>query len=124
MTTTGTVPARCDTDARLHLADPDLTPATIAAAHGISLRQLYKLCAEADLSLEQWIINERLHRIAGGADHIMPPSVNRSNAHHYKAENTVTEYFEIPGRSHWTCAEPGWEQVADKALDWPLTHAR
>ncbi|WP_249999249.1 helix-turn-helix domain-containing protein [Actinoplanes sp. M2I2] len=48
---------------RLRLADPDLTPATIAAAHGISLRQLYKLCAGADLSLEQWIIDERLHRV-------------------------------------------------------------
>jgi pimeloyl-ACP methyl ester carboxylesterase len=62
--------------------------------------------------------------IAGGADHIMPPSVNRSNAHHYQADGTVTEYHEIPGRSHWTCAEPGWEAVADKALEWALQHAR
>jgi pimeloyl-ACP methyl ester carboxylesterase len=62
--------------------------------------------------------------IAGGADHIMPPSVNRSNAHHYKGEGTVTDYIEFPGRSHWTCAEPGWEQIADTALDWALRHAR
>jgi pimeloyl-ACP methyl ester carboxylesterase len=62
--------------------------------------------------------------IAGGADHIMPPAVNRSNAEHYKAPDTVTEYHEFPGRSHWTCAEPGWEEVADKALDWALRHAR
>ncbi|MEV6303160.1 alpha/beta hydrolase [Actinoplanes sp. NPDC051861] len=62
--------------------------------------------------------------IAGGADHIMPPSVNRSNAEHYRAPDTVTEYYEFPGRSHWTCAEPGWEAVADKALDWALGHAR
>ncbi|MBW6433835.1 helix-turn-helix domain-containing protein [Actinoplanes hulinensis] len=45
---------------RHHLTDPGLTPARIAAAHNISLRQLYKLCAGAGLSLEQWIINERL----------------------------------------------------------------
>jgi pimeloyl-ACP methyl ester carboxylesterase len=61
--------------------------------------------------------------IAGGADHIMPPSVNRSNAHHYKAPGTITEYHEFPGRSHWTCAEPGWEQVADYALDRALRHS-
>jgi AraC-like DNA-binding protein len=35
----------------------------IAAAHNISLRQLYKTCAAVDLSLEQWIINERLHHV-------------------------------------------------------------
>ncbi|GAB3828246.1 alpha/beta hydrolase [Dactylosporangium cerinum] len=62
--------------------------------------------------------------IAGGADHIMPPSVNRSNAHHYKGEGTITDYIEFPGRSHWTCAEPGWEEIADTALDWGLRHAR
>ncbi|MEV6305675.1 helix-turn-helix domain-containing protein [Actinoplanes sp. NPDC051861] len=45
---------------RNHLTDPGLSPATIAAAHNISLRHLYKLCAQADLSLEQWIISERL----------------------------------------------------------------
>ncbi|GAA4473622.1 helix-turn-helix domain-containing protein [Phytohabitans houttuyneae] len=46
---------------RQHLAEPDLRPATIAAAHNISLRYLYKICAQADFSLEQWIIGERLH---------------------------------------------------------------
>lgn len=46
---------------RRNLSDPDLSPASIAAAHNISLRHLYKLCAAADLSLEQWIITERLH---------------------------------------------------------------
>ena len=61
--------------------------------------------------------------IAGGEDHIMPPAVNRSNAKHYKSE-TVTDYHEFPGRSHWTCAEDGWEEVADFALEWASAHAR
>jgi pimeloyl-ACP methyl ester carboxylesterase len=60
--------------------------------------------------------------IAGGADHIMPPSVNRSNAKHY-TDATITELHEFEGRSHWTCAEPGWERVADFALDWAARHA-
>ncbi|WP_448059212.1 alpha/beta hydrolase [Cellulomonas hominis] len=61
--------------------------------------------------------------IGGEKDHIMPPSVNRSNAKHYDKSPAVTEYHEFPGRSHWICAEPGWEEVADYALDWALAHA-
>jgi pimeloyl-ACP methyl ester carboxylesterase len=60
--------------------------------------------------------------IAGGEDHIMPPSVNKSNAKHYK-DTLVTDYHEFPGRSHWTCGEPGWEEVAEYALDWATRHA-
>jgi pimeloyl-ACP methyl ester carboxylesterase len=62
--------------------------------------------------------------IAGGADHIMPPSVNKSNYKHWKKKSqALTEYHEFPGRSHWTCAEPGWEEVADTALAWAVVHA-
>lgn len=45
---------------RAHLTEPDLHAARIAAAHHISVRQLYKLCAQAGFRLEQWIINQRL----------------------------------------------------------------
>jgi pimeloyl-ACP methyl ester carboxylesterase len=61
--------------------------------------------------------------IGGEKDHIMPPSVNKSNAKHYKKSPALTEYFEFEGRDHWTCAAPGWEMVADKALEWALEHA-
>nr|WP_232236306.1 AraC family transcriptional regulator [Nocardia sp. BMG51109] len=47
---------------RRHLTDPDLDPPRIARAHNISLRYLYKLCAQADFGLGQWIIGQRLHR--------------------------------------------------------------
>jgi len=62
--------------------------------------------------------------IGGEQDHIMPPSVNRSNAKHYHKSPALTEYFEFAGRDHWTCAAPGWEAVADHALEWGLAHAR
>ncbi len=37
--------------------------------------------------------------IGGEQDHIMPPSVNRSNAKHYRKSPALTEYHEFPGRS-------------------------
>ena len=43
-----------------HLGDPGLTPESIAAAHAVSLRQLYRVCSEGGLSLEQWVIEQRL----------------------------------------------------------------
>jgi AraC-like DNA-binding protein len=45
---------------RSRLSDPELCPEQIAAAHNISVRQLYKLCERAGFSLEQWIITARL----------------------------------------------------------------
>lgn len=77
---------------------------------------------------ETWVDYSRDDRapllfIAGGADHIMPPAVNRSNAKKYRKSAAITDYHEFPGRSHWTCGEPGWEEVADYALDWALAKA-
>lgn len=62
--------------------------------------------------------------IGGSEDHIMPPAVNKSNAKHWRRSPAVTEYYEFAGRDHWTCGAPGWEAVADHALEWALTHAR
>jgi AraC-like DNA-binding protein len=45
---------------RQHLTDRDLTPASIARAHNISLRYLYKVCGTADVRLVEWIFEERL----------------------------------------------------------------
>ena len=52
----------------------------------------------------------------------MPPSVQRSNAKHYKS-NTVTEVKEYEGRAHLLPAQEGWEEVADYALEWALANA-
>ena len=45
--------------------------------------------------------------IADGADYLMPPSMNRSNAKHYAKSKAVTDYKEFPGRLHYTCGEQG-----------------
>jgi AraC-like DNA-binding protein len=45
---------------RQHLTDRDLTPVTIARAHNISVRYLYKVCDAAGVKLVEWIIAQRL----------------------------------------------------------------
>ena len=58
--------------------------------------------------------------VAGRADHLMPISVVRENAGRYRRATAITAYHEMPGRSHFTIVQDGWEEVADFALDWAL----
>ena len=58
--------------------------------------------------------------IAGGNDNLAPASVTRVNARLQHRSKVLTAYKEFPGRSHYTLGEPGWEEVADFALDWAL----
>ncbi|MGY1809807.1 alpha/beta hydrolase [Blastococcus sp. SYSU D00669] len=60
--------------------------------------------------------------VSGGEDHIMPPSVQRSNAKHYHG-STVTEVREYPGYAHLLPAQEGWQTIADEVLEWALAHA-
>ena len=50
----------------------------------------------------------------------MPPSIQRSNAKHYKSKNTLTEVKEYEGMAHLLPAQDGWEEVADYALEWAV----
>ena len=53
--------------------------------------------------------------ISGSSDHLMPPSI-------YKSDTvSAVEEFEGP---QLLPAWPGWEQVADYALDWAPRHRR
>jgi pimeloyl-ACP methyl ester carboxylesterase len=58
--------------------------------------------------------------IAGGADHTAPPALNRENFKRQSKSRSLTEYKEFAGRPHFTGGVPGWEAVADYALDWSL----
>jgi AraC-like DNA-binding protein len=55
-----TLLSRVMTYAAHHLTDPDLGPERLAAVHNVSLRQLYKTCADGGIRLEQWLIDQRL----------------------------------------------------------------
>ncbi len=56
--------------------------------------------------------------IAGSEDQMAPPAVVRANVRAYRNSLATTEYSEFPGRTHFLIAQPGWQQVADYALDW------
>ena len=59
--------------------------------------------------------------ISGGSDHILPPAVQRENyVKNVRHSTAASAHKMFPGRDHFTCGEPGWEAVADFALDWAL----
>jgi pimeloyl-ACP methyl ester carboxylesterase len=56
--------------------------------------------------------------IAGGLDRTVEARMNLANFHKYARATAVTDYREFPGRTHWIVGQPGWEEVADHAMDW------
>ena len=60
--------------------------------------------------------------IGFGEDHVMPPTVVRHNAGKYAGSGATTAYHEFPGRPHFPSV-PGWEEVADFALNWAAEQA-
>jgi pimeloyl-ACP methyl ester carboxylesterase len=60
--------------------------------------------------------------IGNGKDHVVPPKATRHNERKYDDSVSITEYQEFEGRPHFPGA-PGWEKVADCAIDWAERHA-
>ncbi len=52
--------------------------------------------------------------LTGSEDRINPPATVRRMAERY--DQAV--YEEVPGRSHWLIGEDGWQDVADRILQW------
>jgi alpha-beta hydrolase superfamily lysophospholipase len=55
-------------------------------------------------------------------DHTVPAEVSREAAMHLGKSKAVVDYKEFAGRPHFTAGAPGWETVADYALDWANSH--
>jgi pimeloyl-ACP methyl ester carboxylesterase len=62
--------------------------------------------------------------IAGGKDLIADASMTRAIYEKQKASPSKTEFKLYPERSHWTCLDRGWEEVADFALAWAEKNQR
>jgi alpha-beta hydrolase superfamily lysophospholipase len=61
--------------------------------------------------------------LGGGKDHTVGAASTRANFKLQSKSQAVTEYKEYADRSHYTCGEPGWEAVADHALEWAVAQA-
>ena len=59
--------------------------------------------------------------IGNELDHIVPASVSKEAAKRLGKSKAVVDYKEFAGRPHFAGA-PGWEAVADYALDWADRH--
>lgn len=82
-------------------------------AAGIGTRVNFKNAARAPLLL-----------IAGENDRTIEPSMVRANYEKYRRSPAVTELKSFPNRTHWLVAAPGWEEIADYALQWGTAHDR
>jgi hypothetical protein len=59
-----------------------------------------------------------------GKDLIAPASMTRAIYEHQKRAISKTELRIYPDRSHYLCLAPGWEEVADFAVDWAVRNQR
>jgi alpha-beta hydrolase superfamily lysophospholipase len=62
--------------------------------------------------------------IGGGIDLIAEAKMTKAMFEKQKRAPSKTELKIYPNRAHWTCIQPGWEEVADFALDWAAKNAR
>ena len=62
--------------------------------------------------------------IGGSIDKIAEARMTRAMFDKQRLAPARTDLKIFEGRSHWTCMDPGWEQVADYALDWAVANAR
>ena len=59
--------------------------------------------------------------VAGGADNLIPASVNWTNYQRYaSASDAPVAFREFSGRCHFTLGQTGWQDVADYALRWVM----
>jgi pimeloyl-ACP methyl ester carboxylesterase len=61
--------------------------------------------------------------ITGGADHLVTADYTRATFKLIGQSPAITAFKEFPERPHFTGAVPGWEAVADYALEWALAPA-
>lgn len=55
---------------------------------------------------------------SGSDDHTIPASLNEANYNKYKNSNSVTDYKEFKGRTHFVLGQSTWKEDAGYILNW------
>lgn len=79
-------------------------------------RNVLRGCMGPDGQLNLDAPHAPLLLIGGEKDEIIPAHLNEKNFKAYSDAGSVTEFRVFPGRSHFICNEPGWEEVADSVI--------
>lgn len=100
-----------------------LSPAQAANAYyTVAVPESRKIGRDTVLKSFSNVDFDKSHRpllfIAGEKDTIFSPKLTRKIASTYSASSGQVDYKEFPGRSHFICGEPGWQEVAGYVLAW------
>jgi len=60
--------------------------------------------------------------ISGSNDHTIPASLNYSNFRKYKRSNSITDYQEFAGHTHFVLGQSDWKKTVEYALGWIEKH--
>ncbi|MCF4123375.1 alpha/beta hydrolase [Antribacter sp. KLBMP9083] len=63
--------------------------------------------------------------ITGQIDNVVPSAIGRAIVKKYTSTSSpaVVAYKEYDGRTHRLVSQPGWEEIADYAINWATSHA-
>jgi non-heme chloroperoxidase len=55
--------------------------------------------------------------VSGGSDHTVPHAIAKASFNKQKRNSNPTEFTEVPNRGHSLTIDGGWEEVAERALE-------
>jgi pimeloyl-ACP methyl ester carboxylesterase len=93
-----------------------------AAFESVAVPESFKVSRELVLNSFSNVDFSKPHEpvlfIGGASDNIFPATLTTTISKRYKDKNSRVDLRIFEGKSHFICAEPGWEKVADYILDW------
>jgi predicted esterase len=81
-------------------------------------RNVLRNCLGDDGKVDLDLPHVPLLFIAGEEDKIIPYELCEKNAKAYTDEISFVDYQKFPGKSHFICGEPGYEEVIKAVYNW------